>query len=33
MSQVRYQITLSIAGNHSVSVSADDQASINEGLA
>ena len=33
MSQVKYQITLSIDGNHSVSVSADDQASINEGLA
>jgi hypothetical protein len=33
MSQVKYQITLSIAGNHSVSVTGDDQEAVNEGLA
>ena len=33
MSQVRYQITLSLDGNHSVSVSGDDPASVKDGLA
>ncbi len=32
MSQVKYQITLSITGNHSVSVSGDDQQAVKEGL-
>ena len=33
MSRVEYQITLSIDGNHSVSVTGDDPASVNDGLA
>jgi hypothetical protein len=33
MSQAKYQITLSINGNHSVSVSGDDPTSVKEGLA
>ena len=33
MSQVKYRITLSIDGNHSVSVSGDDPATVKDGLA
>ena len=33
MSQLRYQITLSLDGNHSVSVSADDPTAVKDGLA
>jgi hypothetical protein len=33
MSQVKYQITLSIDGNHSVSVTGDDPTSVKDGLA
>jgi hypothetical protein len=32
MSQVRYQITLSVDGNHTVSVSGDDKEALKEGL-
>jgi hypothetical protein len=33
MNQTRYQITLSVNGDHSVSVSGDDPGSVKEGLA
>ncbi len=33
MSQAKYQITLSIDGNHAVSVSGDDPTAVKEGLA
>ena len=33
MSQLKYRITLSIDGNHSVSVTGDDPAAVQEGLA
>ena len=33
MSQVKYQLTLSLDGNHSVSVTGDDQEAVKQGLA
>ena len=33
MNQVKYQVTLSIDGNHSVAVTGDDQEAVNQGLA
>ena len=33
MAQAKYQITLSLNGNHQVSVAGDDPTSVNEGLA
>src|SRR5215210_4173183 len=33
MAQVTYQITLSVDGNHAVSVSGDDPVAVNDGLA